>query len=287
MANPIRRFLTIGGCSTTFLLLTLAPFALGQSIGLPNQTWSAEVIRTHGQPVIPLFDGWYPNEDGTSTICFGFFNMNTEQALDIPLGEHNYIETDYPGLDLSDALVPTHFDPLPPRYRHVFCAYSITVPEGFNTSHRINWHITANGQKLTTPGKVIASYVLDEPNSDGRGDIAPLVTLSDPGKSVRGRTGIHEQDVISARVNEPVILGAQIDHRDEVVWVGWAQHSGPGHSEFSNKEYEIESGSRTETEVRFSEPGEYVVRMQTIDDIAAFEFYCCHTNAYFHINVSN
>ncbi|GIT21579.1 MAG: hypothetical protein CM1200mP40_12610 [Gammaproteobacteria bacterium] len=37
----------------------------------------------------------------------------------------------------------------------------------------------------------------------------------------------------------------------------------------------------------FSEPGEYVVRMQTIDTIAAFEFYCCHTNAYFHINVSN
>ena len=25
----------------------------------------------------------------------GFFNMNSEQSLDIPLGEDNYIETDY------------------------------------------------------------------------------------------------------------------------------------------------------------------------------------------------
>ena len=287
MATPRTAFIHIGSCSTIFLLLILAPSAAGQSISLPNQSWSAEVIRTHGQPVIPLFDGWYPNEDGTSTICFGFFNMNSEQALDIPLGEQNYIETDYPGLDLSTALVPTHFDPLPPRYRHVFCAYSITVPEGFNTNHRISWHLTTNGQKLTTPGKVIPAYVLDEPSSNGRGDIAPLVTLNENGNSVRGRTGIHYSETIAARTNTPLTLSAQIDHGDEVVWVGWAQHSGPGQTEFSNKEYETESGSRTETEVSFSEPGEYVVRMQTIDDIAAFEFYCCHTNAYFHINVSN
>lgn len=283
----LRELITIGSCSRIFLLLILTPAALGQSIGLPNQTWSGEVIRSHGQPVIPLFDGWYPNEDGTSTICFGFFNMNSEQALDIPLGELNYIETDYPGLDLSDTLIPTHFDPLPPRYRHVFCAYSITVPEGFNSSHRINWHITANGQKLSNPGKVIPAYVLDEPRSDGRGDIAPLVTLVSDAEGVRGRTGIHHPKVYSTRINQPLTLSAQIDHSDDVVWVGWAHHSGPGKAEFSKKEYEIESGSRTETEVSFSEPGEYVVRMQTIDDIAAFEFYCCHTNAYFHINVSN
>jgi hypothetical protein len=30
-----------------------------------------------------------------------------------------------------------------------------------------------------------------------------------------------------------------------------------------------------------------VIRMQTIDDVAAFEFYCCHTNAYFSIQVDD
>ena len=72
-----------------------------QQIELSSQTWSAEVIRDDGQPVIPLFDGWYPNADGSKTICFGYFNMNREESLDIPRGEDNHLETDYPGLDLS------------------------------------------------------------------------------------------------------------------------------------------------------------------------------------------
>ena len=48
-----------------------------------------------------------------------------------------------------------------------------------------------------------------------------------------------------------------------------------------------EKHEETMVQAKFDKPGEYIVRMQTIDDIAAFEFYCCHTNAYFHINVSN
>ena len=93
---------------------------------------------------------------------------------------------------------------------------------------------------------------------------------------------------MSARVGESVQLQAWIDHSDEEVWVGWSHHSGPGKVEFDNKEYEIQTiDGVANVLATFSEPGEYVVRMQTIDTIAAFEFYCCHTNAYFHINVSN
>ena len=187
-ANILR---TLKLLSAAGLLLLTSSTNLAQSISQTNQVWSAEVIRPKGQPIIPLFDGWYPNEDGSSTICFGFFNMSSEQSLDIPLGEDNYIETDYPGLDLSEVLIPTHFDPLPPAYRHVFCAYSINVPADFNTSHRITWHLTANNQTLSVPGKVIPPYVLDEPRSNGRGEIAPLVTLTEYGESVRGRTGVH------------------------------------------------------------------------------------------------
>jgi hypothetical protein len=291
MATALIKAIKSGSCTCLCLALAGLLFypraTTAQNIGLPNQTWSAEVIRSHGQPVIPLFDGWYPNDDGSSTICFGFFNMNSEQALDIPLGEQNYLTTDFAGLDLTSVLLPTHFDPLPPAYRHVFCAYSINVPAGFDTSNRITWHLTANGQTLKVPGKVIPEYILDEPRSNGRGDVAPLVTLTDDAAGVRGRTGIHHPEILTASVNEPLGLSAHIDHSDEMLWVGWAQHSGPGQVEFDKKEYEIESGSTTAVTARFSEPGEYVVRMQTIDDIAAFEFYCCHTNAYFHINVEN
>jgi len=72
------------------------------------------------------------------------------------------------------------------------------------------------------------------------------------------------------------------------VWVGWSHHSGPGKVNFDQKEYQVETSiGLTQVQTTFNEPGEYVVRMQTIDNIAAFEFYCCHTNAYFHVNVSN
>ena len=273
-------------CAPFFALL-LSTGALAQQIELSNQIWSAEIIRTKGQPVIPLFDGWFPNEDGSSNICFGFFNMNLQEALNVPLGESNYLETDYPGLDLSGVMLPTHFDPLPPRYRHVFCAFSINVPADFDSDNRITWYLNSNRQELKVPGKVIAPYVLDEPSSNGRGDVAPLVTLEGAPKAIRGRAGIQYPQLIQAKVNEPITLSAHIEHADIEVWVGWSHHSGPGSVEFSNKEYMTESGSSTSTQLQISEAGEYVIRMQTIDDVAAFEFYCCHTNAYFSIQVDD
>ena len=270
--------------SLTFLMGA----AYAQQIDLSNQTWSTEVIRKSGQAVIPLYDGWYPNEDGSKTICFGYFNMNSEQALDIPLGEENYLQTDYPGLDLSTANIPTHFDPLPPRYRHVFCAFTVNVPAGFNTNHRITWHLSSNRFSLNVPGKVIPPYVLDEPQSFGRGDLAPLVKLQRDEAGNRGRTGIHAKKILNTSVGEAVSLRAWIEHPDDVVWVGWSHHSGPGNVAFDNKEYEIQTNDGlASVQARFTKPGDYVIRMQTIDSIAAFEFYCCHTNAYFNVNVSN
>lgn len=263
---------------------TVIPAVAGaQQIDLSQQTWSAEVIRDHGQPVIPLFDGWYPNEDGTSTMCFSYFNMNREEAVDIHLGENNYLSD-----DRFKALVPTHFDPLPPRYRHVFCAFTVTVPEDFGQDERITWTLTSNGQTLSVPGKLIAPYVLDEPASRGRGNLAPLVKLSPNGQNIRGRTGIHTRQPIATSVGESLTLTAWIEHPTEEVWVGWSHHSGPGKVKFDQKEHQvlISKGS-TQVQATFNEPGEYVVRMQTIDSISAFEFFCCHTNAFFHINVSN
>ena len=130
--------------------------------------------------------------------------------------------------------------------------------------------------------------MLDEPTSHGRGNLAPLVKLSANGQNIRGRTGIHTPQPMAAIVGETLTLTAWIEHPNEEVWVGWSHHSGPGKVNFDQKEYQVETSiGLTQVQTTFNEPGEYVVRMQTIDNIAAFEFYCCHTNAYFHVNVSN
>ncbi|MDP6414246.1 MAG: hypothetical protein QGG54_04335, partial [Gammaproteobacteria bacterium] len=203
--------------------------------------------------------------------------------LDIPLGENN---------SLSDtrfaAQLPTHFDPLPPRYRHVFCAFTVTVPSDFGVDEKIVWNLTSNGQSLSVPGKLIPPYVMDEPASHGRGDVAPLVKLAPGDTGVRGRTGVHSTQAITARVGQPLDLRAWIEHPDGVVWVGWSHHSGPGEVQFDQQERQVVTAmGAVDEQASFSEAGEYVVRLQTIDSIAAFEFYCCHTNAYFHINVVN
>ncbi len=56
-----------------------------------ERVFNEQVLRPSGQPVIPLYEGYYPNPDGTYEICFGYFNLNTEEDVDIPLGPNNVI----------------------------------------------------------------------------------------------------------------------------------------------------------------------------------------------------
>lgn len=270
--------------SVVFLLLTALALssASAQQIQLSQQTWSADVIRPRGQPVIPLFDGWFPNDDGTRSLCFSYFNLNTEQSLTILLGTDNHL-----GDDRFAALLPTHFDPLPPRYRHKFCVFTVTVPADFSVDETVVWHLRSAGQSLKIPGHILPAFVLDEPASGGRGNIAPLVKVSMNGAAVRGRKGIHKDSSVMGHIGQPVDLSAWIEHPDDEVWVGWAKHSGPGEVTFSELEYTIQTSAEpTEVQATFSEAGSYVIRMQTINSVAAFEFYCCHTNAYFEVEIS-
>ncbi len=268
------------------LMVVLTVPACGQQILQSQQTWSANVITPSGQAIIPLFDGWFTNDDGTHSLCFGYFNLNSEQSLDIPLGEDNHLSD-----DRFEALVPTHFDPLPPRYRHKFCVFTVVVPADYGVDEEVIWTISSAGQTLSVPGRINPPYVIDEPVSGGRGNIAPWVRTSIDGPRVRGRNGIQAENVIRTSVGEEVTIPVWIEHPEEDVWLGWAKHSGPGDVSFSMAEYELAMdntipATRSTAAAVFSEPGDYVVRMQTINTIAAFEFYCCHTNAYFNISVT-
>src|SRR5215467_6233634 len=42
-----------------------------------------------GQDVSPTFDGWERNPDGTFSLWFGYFNRNTEEEVDVPIGPEN------------------------------------------------------------------------------------------------------------------------------------------------------------------------------------------------------
>src|SRR5947208_2294199 len=88
---------------------TPAPYPLSQS------------IRERGSSVTGAFEGWYYNKDGSVSLLVGYFNRNTKQELDIPVGPNNRVDPGGP-----DQGQPTHF--LAGRQYGVF---SINVPKDF------------------------------------------------------------------------------------------------------------------------------------------------------------
>src|SRR6516225_3963971 len=74
---------------------------------------NAQVKYASDQNVVPVFEGWEQNADGTFNMVFGYMNRNYEEEVDIPIGQNNKIE---PGD--HDRGQPTHF--YPRRQEYVF-----------------------------------------------------------------------------------------------------------------------------------------------------------------------
>jgi hypothetical protein len=49
-----------------------------------------------GQNVAPIFEGWHRNADGTFTMAFGYLNRNYAEHIIVPLGPENRVEPDGP-----------------------------------------------------------------------------------------------------------------------------------------------------------------------------------------------
>src|SRR6266700_940474 len=64
----------------------------------------ANPIRERGSSITGAYEGWYYNKDGSVSLLVGYFNRNTKQELDIPIGASNRIEPSGP-----DQGQPTHF----------------------------------------------------------------------------------------------------------------------------------------------------------------------------------
>ena len=54
--------------------------------GASAQDATGRFYSLKGQIVSPAYEGWFPNEDGTFTLYFGYFNSNWEEEFDLPVG---------------------------------------------------------------------------------------------------------------------------------------------------------------------------------------------------------
>jgi len=106
---------------------------------------------TKGQSVSPAFEGWMPNEDGSSTLYFGYMNTNWLEEFDIPPGPDNNIEPGGP-----DQGQPTHFYPR----RNPFL-FTIRVPKDFGSKELI-WTLTTHGRTEKAYASLKTDYQIDK-----------------------------------------------------------------------------------------------------------------------------
>src|SRR5438132_11946641 len=87
-------------CSVLCLLCYFPDF----SLLLSAQSLPLEPVHESGASVTGAFEGWFKNADGTFSLVLGYFNRNTKQELDVPVGPDNHIDPAGP-----DYGQPTHF----------------------------------------------------------------------------------------------------------------------------------------------------------------------------------
>ena len=81
-----------------------AASAITGGILLSAQTQLPMPRRGFGDSVTGAFEGWYYNPDGSRSFLVGYYNRNSQQELDIPIGPNNRFEPGNP-----DMGQPTHF----------------------------------------------------------------------------------------------------------------------------------------------------------------------------------
>jgi autonomous glycyl radical cofactor GrcA len=171
---------------------------------------------TKGQSVTPAYEGWWPNEDGSFTLFFGYFNTNWQEEFDVPVGPGNAIEPGGP-----DQGQPTHFYPR----RNPFL-FTVRVPKEFETTTKeLVWTLTTNGKTERTYASLKGDYRVDpqviqmEVGGDRGSQRDELRTNKAPELRVEGSkqraVKVGETMTLVAVANDPDNLPARKDQGEE------------------------------------------------------------------------
>jgi hypothetical protein len=262
-----------------------------------------EPRRQFGASVTGAFEGWFANEDGSRSFLVGYFNRNTQQELDIPIGPNNRIEPGGP--DLGQ---PTHF--LPGRQYGMFV---VPVPKEFTPQDKYTWTIVANGQSTSIPLRLNNDYVVSPFIEVAVGNTPPVIRFEQNGSTIQGPIATLAKAVThTASLSAPLPLtvwatddmkytsgtNAPMTKPRPPVTLTWSKYRGPGTVAFDKAKPEVEqspsSGSgapafsgKATTNVTFGEPGDYVLHV-TANDYSGEGgggFQCCWTTGLMKVSV--
>jgi len=268
---------------------------------LPGRDALAQQQFVRGQNVQPVYEGWERNPDGTYSLYFGYLNRNVEEMPDIPVGRNNAFS---PGP--ADRGQPTRFYPrrqmilfkvqVPADFGEKQ-ELIWTVTHNGRTDRAVGWLAAfyeldntvlraqrSGSQRMSTPEEVQAKPPTIE--REGPADFttpvnAPLslsVLVRDdglPGPSRRRRmpsTGSESADAVLrplSRTSFPDTDMLKAANAAETgLAVTWLHYRGPGVVTFDPMTMPLDkTGGKATTRVRFSEPGEYVIRAVADDQI--------------------
>jgi len=224
-----------------------------------------------GQDVVPTFDGWIQNADGSYTLVFGYFNRNYREELVIPPGPNNSIT---PG-DVDQGQ-PGIF--VPRRQKWIF---TVKVPKDFGDKEVV-WTLTAHGRTEKATGKLVRQLYITQRLIESHGNLSP--GLDDPNKpptievagTVEGKvsravslTAIINDDGLPKPRVQKAVEGAQAQTnsvgRAVHLTGSWLPYSGPAGITFDDAGPTIVADGKVTTAAHFSAPGKYVL-IATADD---------------------
>jgi hypothetical protein len=248
----------------------------GSPAKLPTEL--SNIRFNSGQSVVPYFEGWIRNPDGTFDMVFGYFNRNWQQELAIPAGPDNTVELGGP-----DSGQPTYF--LPRRQRFVF---RVRVPRDFG-KREVVWSITANGRTEHAYGNLLPQQEITErvvltnggydpgltdPNMPPSVTVAPIPTpvVGSPvtvSVSVAD-DGLPKPRAAAAPRPATSTFGGQVNSstgggRPAGLTVSWMQYGGPAKVTFEPAGPTPVTDGRAVTTVRFAQPGTYQLIVSATD----------------------
>lgn len=245
--------------------------------------------KASGQSVTPAFEGWYKNPDGTYSISFGYYNRNTEEALELPVGPNNNI---FPG-DANQGQ-PTRFEP-----RRHWGVFAVRVPADFGDK-KVVWTLKNRGETFSIPGSLHPNWEIDALQGEAGSGNTPPVLKFDPAGPAGGGPGGIVAGPLTTTVGRPLTI--TVWPTDDGKAVGsisrsgrggaaptltWFKHQGPGEVKFDERTPAVTEGKATTT-ATFSEPGDYVLRVRANDASGvsgAGHAQCCWSNGFVRVIV--
>jgi hypothetical protein len=262
---------------------------------LSAQALPFEPVHESGASITGAFEGWFKNPDGTFTLLLGYYNRNTRQELEIPVGMSNRIEPGGP-----DRGQPTHF--LTGRQWGMF---SIQVPADFKDS-KLTWTIVANGQTTVIPASLKLEWEISPLVEAAVGNTPPVVRFEENGATVQGPVGPSAQRSVKLGDTLPLTAWVYDDARITTpsgvrpsipglpVSLRWSKYRGPGEVTFSNPKPLAEKipgnapfNGKASTSVSFSAPGDYILHLLVNDysGEGGNGYQCCWTTGQVRVSV--